>query len=112
MLIEYDTVFRCFSAVTQHLIGVGCPLCKNGLDRFGYRDVLLLRQFLTPDGYIIGRRKTGTYIYSYGDLLPCKHMHKIITFVSHTSVVSCTKSKVTIESGYQVHIRYLAHTAY
>ena len=26
----------------------GCVLCKNGLDKFGYRDVLLLRQFLTP----------------------------------------------------------------
>ena len=24
-----------------------CVLCKNDLDKFGYRDVLLLRQFLT-----------------------------------------------------------------
>ena len=37
----------------------GCPLCHAGLQKFGYRDVLLLRQFLTPDGYLIGRRLTG-----------------------------------------------------
>ncbi|XP_064389009.1 small ribosomal subunit protein bS18-like [Halichondria panicea] len=37
----------------------GCPLCRAGLQKFGYRDVLLLRQFLTPDGYLIGRRLTG-----------------------------------------------------
>ena len=37
----------------------GCPLCRNGLDQFGYRDVLLLRQFLTPKGYLMGRRITG-----------------------------------------------------
>ena len=37
----------------------GCPICQNGLERFGYRDVLLLRQFLSPDGYIINRRETG-----------------------------------------------------
>ena len=29
-----------------------------GLQYFGYRDVLLLRQFLSPEGYIIGRRYT------------------------------------------------------
>ena len=29
-----------------------------GLQYFGYRDVLLLRQFLTPEGLIIGRRQT------------------------------------------------------
>lgn len=39
-------------------------LCKNGLDKFGYRDVLLLRQFLTPDGLIIGRRQTGQEEYT------------------------------------------------
>lgn len=39
--------------------GKGCVLCRNGLDKFGYRDVLLLRQFLTPEGLIIGRRQTG-----------------------------------------------------
>lgn len=39
-------------------------LCKNGLDKFGYRDVLLLRQFLTPDGLIIGRRQTGQGDYT------------------------------------------------
>ncbi len=37
----------------------GCPLCRAGLQKFGYRDVLLLRQFLTPDGYLIGRRYSG-----------------------------------------------------
>ena len=42
--------------------GMGCSLCKNGLDKFGYRDVLLLKQFLTPEGYIIGRRQTGLYV--------------------------------------------------
>ena len=41
--------------------GKGCVLCRNGLDKFGYRDVLLLRQFLTPDGLIVGRRHTGGY---------------------------------------------------
>ena len=44
--------------------GKGCVLCKNGLDKFGYRDVLLLRQFLTPDGLIIGRRQTGQGEYA------------------------------------------------
>ena len=43
-------------------LGMGCPLCKAGLDKFGYRDVLLLKQFLTPEGYIIGRRQTGLYM--------------------------------------------------
>ena len=38
-----------------------CVLCKNGLDKFGYRDVLLLRQFLTPNGLIIGHRQTSRY---------------------------------------------------
>ncbi|XP_062515544.1 small ribosomal subunit protein bS18-like isoform X2 [Corticium candelabrum] len=37
----------------------GCPLCRNGLEKFGYKDALLLRQFLTPDGLIRGRRQTG-----------------------------------------------------
>ena len=69
-------VFRCYSVTTQPPIGVGCPLCRNGLDRFGYRDVLLLRQFLTPDGYIIGRRKTGIYRAMETCYIPCKHIHK------------------------------------
>ena len=50
----------------------GCPLCLNGLDRFNYRSVLLLRQFLTPDGYLIGRRKTGIRIYSLFRFRSCK----------------------------------------
>ena len=45
--------------VTQMGEGRGCVLCRNGLDKFGYRDVLLLRQFVTPAGLIIGRRQTG-----------------------------------------------------
>ena len=49
----------------------GCVLCKNGLDKFGYRDVLLLRQFLTPNGLIIGHRQTGrcyaTWLHVYVD---------------------------------------------
>ena len=62
----------------------GCPVCREGmsvlvsssvrfylmptvlqimhttigLQFFGYRDVLLLRQFLTPEGLILGRRHT------------------------------------------------------
>ena len=39
--------------------GVGCPLCQAGLDRFGYKDVLLLRQFISPQGYLFPRRYTG-----------------------------------------------------
>ena len=46
-------------SVSQMGEGKGCVLCRNGLDKFGYRDVLLLRQFLTPHGLIIGRRHTG-----------------------------------------------------
>jgi ribosomal protein S18 len=39
--------------------GYGCVLCKNGLDSFGYKDVLVLRQFLTPSGHLMNRRQTG-----------------------------------------------------
>ena len=43
----------------QGVTGVGCPLCQAGLDRFGYKDVLLLSQFISPQGYLFPRRYTG-----------------------------------------------------
>ncbi|XP_065911526.1 small ribosomal subunit protein bS18-like [Dysidea avara] len=44
---------------SKRVKGTGCPLCRNGLETFGYKDVLLIRQFLTPEGLTIGRKKTG-----------------------------------------------------
>jgi ribosomal protein S18 len=44
--------------------GYGCVLCKNGLDSFGYKDVLVLRQFLTPSGHLMNRRQTGYILYN------------------------------------------------
>ena len=58
-------------------------LCRNGLDKFGYRDVLLLRQFLTPDGLIIGRRQTGGGVALVIDSLLLQ-VHVVVVLVQST----------------------------
>ncbi|EDV28361.1 uncharacterized protein TRIADDRAFT_53948 [Trichoplax adhaerens] len=37
----------------------GCPICRNNIKNFGYKDVLLLKQFISDEGRIYGKRKTG-----------------------------------------------------
>uniref|UniRef100_A0A7M5XQB1 Uncharacterized protein n=1 Tax=Clytia hemisphaerica TaxID=252671 RepID=A0A7M5XQB1_9CNID len=37
---------------------LGCPVCSRGIT-FTKNDVLFLSQFMTPEGYMISRRKTG-----------------------------------------------------
>ena len=64
-------------------------LCRNGLDRFGYRDVLLLRQFLTPSGLLIGRRHTGSvniHVCSV-QFIMCVHVH---VYTLHKLSCGCT----------------------
>ncbi|XP_028396163.1 uncharacterized protein LOC114520141 [Dendronephthya gigantea] len=36
----------------------GCPICSRNL-KFTYKDVLLLAQFISPEGHILNRRVTG-----------------------------------------------------
>lgn len=37
-----------------------CYFCENGVERFDYKDVILLRKFINTVGKIIPSKRTGT----------------------------------------------------
>ena len=54
-------------------IANGCPVCSRGIT-FTYRDVLFLSQFMTPEGHMINRRKTGVCKKQHLKIQKCMHI--------------------------------------